>query len=60
MDDQIKRKRSFKVHYYNETTREVELTATMKTVPVTKKRLHELIQIEIKKATKPCCWEVSR
>jgi hypothetical protein len=52
------KKYTFKIFYFNEKTREVEVFATYKTKPITEERLPELIRIEMSKCKSPCCYQV--
>ena len=49
---------TFQIFYFNEKTREVEVTATCRTKKIAKERLPELIRLELAKSKSPCCYKV--
>ena len=49
---------TFQIFYFNEKTREVEVTATCKTKKIAKDRLPEVIRQELAKSKTPCCYKV--
>jgi len=48
----------FEIYYFNEKTKEVEVTAKMTTKPIPEERLLDLIKLEMQKAKQPCCYKI--
>jgi predicted transcriptional regulator len=53
-----KKKYTIVIRYFNAETKELEVTAKLKTIALTRERAAELAKIELHKATTPGCWEI--